>query len=459
MWILVASLALSQLSAGDWLRFRGPNGTGVSEESQLPDDFTASNLVWRMPLPPGHSSPVVAGRKVFVTALDGDKLYTLCLRVEDGRIEWKREAPRARRDIFDKRNNAASPTVSAEDGNVYVFFPEFGLLSYTVDGRERWRLPLGPFDNFYGMGASPIVAGGNVILVCDQKRGSFAIGVGKDDGRVRWRQERPEAVSGHSTPVVFREGNGPLTVIAPGSFRMDAYQASTGELLWHAKGLASEMKSVPVVAGNRIYINGYNLPENDPGRQIAVPPFEEMLKQDRNGDGAMQKDELPDGRAKSFFSYLDLDHDGKLDASEWNFFVQGMAAENSLLAIEPGGKIAWKYHRSIPQLPSTVLYAGILYMVSDGGILTTLDPETGAVHKQARLRTVPDRVFASPVAADGKIYFVTEGGVVIVLQAGTEHRVLSITPLGEDAYATPAIAGGRIYVRTSQALYAYGRKR
>jgi len=119
-----------------------------------------------------------------------------------------------------------------------------------------------------------------VILICDQTRGSYALAVGKDDGKVKWRRERPEAVSGHSTPVLLQPAGGPLTVIAPGSFRMDAYQANSGELLWHAKGLASEMKSVPVVAGNRIYINGYNLPENDPGRQIPVPPFAEMRQYD-----------------------------------------------------------------------------------------------------------------------------------------------------------------------------------
>jgi len=136
-----------------------------------------------------------------------------------------------------------------------------------------------------------------------------------------------------------------------------------------------------------------------------------------------------------------------------------MAAENSLLAIEPGGKIVWKFHRTIPQLPSTILYQGVLYMVSDGGILTTLDPETGAAYKQARLRTTPDRIFASPVAGDGKVYFVTDGGIVVVMAAGAEHKMLSATALEEDAYATPAIAGGRIYIRSTKALYAFGQDR
>ncbi|MBL8175748.1 MAG: PQQ-binding-like beta-propeller repeat protein [Bryobacterales bacterium] len=455
--LLLVALVLSAgcLRADDWLRFRGPNGTGVSAERGLSGDLSPAKRLWRVAVAPGHSSPVVRGDRIFLTGIEDDRLVTFCLRRKDGALLWKKEAPRARREIFDKRNNAASPTVTAEDGNLYVFFPEFGLLSYTVEGKERWRLPLGPFDNFYGMGASPIVAGDNIILICDQSRGSFAVGVGKEDGKVKWRQARAEAVSGHSTPVVYRKGQGPLTVLAPGSFRMDAYQASTGELLWHAKGLASEMKSVPVVDGDRIYINGYNLPENDPGRQIPVSPFAEMIRYDRNANGGLEKEEMPEGRAKSFFEYLDLNRDQKLDGEEWQLFAQGMAAENSLLAIEPGGKVVWKVHRAIPQLPSTLLYEGVLYMISDGGILSTLDPKDGALHKQGRLRAAPDRMYASPVAGDGKIYFVTQAGVAVVMAAGPEQRTLSVADLEEEVYATPAISGGMIFIRTSQALHAF----
>jgi outer membrane protein assembly factor BamB len=461
--LLVLMLLRAPASAEDWPRFRGPNGSGVSTSRNVPAEFgPAKNLVWRAPLPPGHSSPVIMGDRIYLTAVDGQRLWTLCLRKSDGKLLWKRECPRPRRDTFDKRNNAASPTPVADRDSVYVFFPEFGLLSYTKDGVERWRTPLGPFDNFYGMGASPILAGDNVVLVCDQTHGSFAIAVSAADGKPRWKQPRKEAVSGHSTPVLYQPEDGPLQVIAPGSFRMEAYQASSGEVLWFVRGLASEMKSVPVVANGTVYINGYNLPENDPGRQVAVQPFTEVLVNDKNHDGVLEKPELPEGRAKQFFEYLDLNHDNKLSEEEWRFFVQGMAAENSLLAIRAGGRgdmtarnTIWKYHRAIPQLPSTLLYDGILYMVSDAGILTTLDPTTGQAHKQARLRNVPDRIFSSPVAADGKIYFLTEAGVAVVLKAGTDHEILAVNNLDEDTYATPAISDGNLFIRTTQALYDF----
>lgn len=451
---------LSFAAAADWPMFRGPNAAGVSSDKGLPIEFgQAKNVVWRVPLGIGHSSPVIVGDRIFLTALEEDKLFTLALRKSDGKLLWKRECPRTRRDVFDKRNNAASPSPAADEKNVYVFFPEFGMVSYTRDGVERWKLPLGPFDNFYGMGASPILADDLVILACDQKRGSFIMAAGKNDGKVRWKRDRKEAVSGHSTPVLYRPKNGPLQVLAPGSFRMEAYQASTGEPLWHQDGLASEMKSVAVVVGDTIYINGYNLPENDPGKQVAIPAFAEALATDTNKDGMLSKDEMPQGRAKSFFEYLDLNHDTKLDAEEWRFFQQGMQAENSLLAIKGGGGTVWKYHKSIPQLPSVVVYEGLLYMVNDAGILAVLDPADGNERWRGRLRTVSDRVYSSPVAADGKVYFATQSGAVVVRQAGADHTVLAVNDLGEECYATPAISDGRIYVRTTQALYAFGQRK
>lgn len=452
---LVLAVLLHAQDSAAWPRFRGPNGTGVaSATTSLPAEFGPSkNVVWKVPVGTGHSSPVLWNDRLYLTALEGDTLVTLCFQQADGKLLWKREAPRPRREPFDKRNNAASPSPAAAREGIYIFFPEFGLLSYTHDGKERWSLPLGPFDNLYGMGASPVVAGDLVVLVVDQSRSSYILAASTRDGRLKWKTARPEAVSGHSTPVLYQPKGGPLQIIAPGSFRMDAYQASTGESVWHATGLASEMKSVPVVDGDVIYINGYNLPENDPGRQVPVPEF---ATQDTNADGAIVKEELTFARAKSFFEYLDLDRNQKLDQEEWRLFVASMAAENGLLAIRPGGKLVWKFGRSIPQLPSTLVYQGILYMINDGGILTTLDPATGTLHAQQRLRTVTDRIYASPVAAAGYVFFSTEAGQVVVRKAGVPHEIAAVNELGEGVYATPAVGRNRLFVRTVGTLWCFG---
>ena len=341
------------------------------------------------------------------------------------------------------------------------------MVSYGFDGNERWRLPLGPFDNMYGMGASPVIAGDNVILVCDQTKGSFVIAAGKDDGKIRWRRERPEALSGHSTPTVWEPKPGDIQILAPSSFRMDAYSAKSGELLWYVHGLASEMKSVPIIEDDTIYINGYNMAENDPGRTVKLPPFEEVLaKFDANKDGKLSKEESPDEKTKMYFPYIDLNHDTFLDAEDWRMYALSLGAENGLLALRPGdgrgdltaAALKWAYRRAVPQLPSLVLYRGVLYMINDGGILTTLNPATGEVYKQGRLRGAADKFFASPVAADGKIYFVSLNGTVTVLEAGGEQKVIAKSELEDEVYATPAIADHRIYLRSKTGLWCFGQQ-
>lgn len=450
----------------DWDRFRGPNGSGVIESKGLPTEFGVDkNMRWRVALPPGHSSPILVGDRIFLTAYEGEKLLTFSLDRATGKILWRREAPRTRVSSIDKRNSPASPSPATDGKNIYVFFGDYGMVSYGFDGNERWHVPLGPFNNVYGMGASPVVVDDKVVLVCDQSSGSFIAAFSLADGKERWRTARPEALSGHSTPSILKSG-GKSLIVAPASFRMDVYSADTGESVWFIHGLASEMKSVPVIEGDTIYINGYNTPENDPGKQIAMAPFEEVLKSsDKNGDGKISKEEAPDQRTKTYFPYIDLNGDGVLDAYEWKMFAAIMGATNSLMAVKVGGHgdvsataVEWKFHKSIPQLPSVVSYRGVIYMINDTGVLTTLDAKTGEVFKQARLRSVSDKYYASPVASDGKIYFASQSGTVAVLKAGGDQEMLAANKIDEDIYATPAIADGRIYLRTVANLYCFGER-
>ena len=156
-------LLASAITAGekprsnDWPQFRGPNGSGISETRGLPSEFGPhKNVVWKTALPAGHSSPVLTAENIFLTAFEGDQLLTFCLKRSTGEIIWRREAPRSRADKVDYRNTLASASPVTDGKQVYVFFPDFGLLAYDFEGTERWRLPLRPFNNIYGMGASPV---------------------------------------------------------------------------------------------------------------------------------------------------------------------------------------------------------------------------------------------------------------------------------------------------------------
>jgi len=466
--LAIVALGLAQAlpaRAQDWSRFRGPNGSGLSGTAGLPTEFgPATNVVWKTTLPVGYSSPILAGNRIFVTALRDETLLTICLDRRDGRVLWEREAPRPRREKLDPRNHPAAPSVATDGERAVAFFADFGMLAYDLDGKELWRLPLGPFNNIYGMGASPVIVGDMAVLVVDQSTHSYILAVDKRTGREIWRTDRPEAKSGHSTPIVHQPKEGPLQILVPGSFQLTSFAADTGRKLWWVRGLSFEIKSVPVIEGDTLYINGFGAPDNQPGRQVPAPPFEEMLAaRDADKDGRLSKAEMPDQRTQSYVEVIDLDQSGLVDAEEWNYFRALSASENGMLAIRLGGdgdvtatNVRWRYHRSVPQLPSPLLYQGVLYMVNDGGIVTSLDPATGETLKQGRLKGAIDRYYASPVAADGKIYMVSEKGLVAVLPPDGSLEPIVVNDLGENCYATPALADGRIYVRTVNTLYAFG---
>jgi outer membrane protein assembly factor BamB len=463
--LLTASLMAA--SAPDWSRFRGPNGSGISTATNVPIEFGPDkNLVWRLPLPPGHSSPILQGDRIYLTAFRGDTLVTMAIDRSAGKILWEREAPTVKTKVVDKRNNPASPSPAVEANGIYVFFPDYGLIAYDAAGKEQWKMPLGPFNNIYGMGSSPVIVGDLVILACDQSVGSFIMAVNKRSGRVQWKVDRPEAKSGHSTPIVWRGADGKDQILIPGSFLLIAYDAATGRKLWWVGGLSFEIKSTPVIGGDTIYVNGYGAPVNDPGNKVNIPTADEVWKTaDADGNGVLSKPEFPKFTQAFWFDVADLDQNGTLTKDEWAYYRAAIESENGMLAIRLGGSgdmsdkaIRWKYQRSVPQLPSPLLFGGVLYMVNDNGIITTLNPDTGALIKQGRLTGAPGPHFASPTAADGHIFFTSEAGAVVVVNPGGDLTPIAVNNLNEDTYATPSFADGRIYVRTSAALYAFGQR-
>ncbi len=201
-------------------------------------------------------------------------------------------------------------------------------------------------------------------------------------------------------------------------------------------------------------------------------PFEEGLKKyDKDGDGRIASSEVSGTEPmdkmlspKYGFPAFDLDRNGSLDAKEWDVFRAMLASENGLIAMKVGGMgdmtesaVKWKYTRPVPQVPSTLLYRGALFMVNDSGILISFDPGSGKVLKQGRLKGAIDKYFASPVGADGKVFLASQDGTVSVVDAKGEWEILSVNALGEEVFATPAIADGRLYLRTKATLYAFGQ--
>src|SRR3984957_11387378 len=298
-------------------QFRGPNGSGVSPSKNVPDRFDSHhNVLWRTPLPAGHSSPVFTEDRIFVTAFEAKTLLTICLDRSTGKIAWRRPAPREREESFQPTNGPASPTPVTDGSNVYVFFGDFGLMSYGADGNERWRLPLGPFNNANGHGSSPVLAGGKLVLICDQDTGSFLLAVDPSSGRVLWKTMRPEYTRGYATPAVYRPKAGPVELIVPGSFEVASYALESGEKLWWVRGMAWQLKSVPLIDRDRIFVSGWEAGGDDEHRR-KIEEFGKMLADfDADHDGKLSRRELPAEYSPQWWADNDLDRDGKIEERE-----------------------------------------------------------------------------------------------------------------------------------------------
>jgi outer membrane protein assembly factor BamB len=400
---LLLAISNQRLPAQDWTRFRGPNGTGVVEDVEMPVAWTADDYKWRVELPGiGHSSPVVWGSQVFVTSArqeDGTRLIR-CLDTSDGSLNWEREYPST---TFELNNatafDVATPTVDGD--RVYVAWctPE----KYTVlaldkeKGKEVWRRELeGPFEGDHNFGSSPVLFHDLLILQNDQSKTSFVVAFDASTGQTRWKTDRRTVKNAYSTSFILQPGTGPpQLILACSAYGVNSLDPRSGELNWEMPDLFGEIRVVgsPVAAGGLI------------------------------------------------FSQCGAGGGGK-----------------RMVAVRPGNPekgtdpiIAYELKGSLPYVPTPVAHGELLFFISDGGVATCIEASSGEIQWRER---VGGNYFGSPVRVGDRIYCVSRAGEVAVFAAGKEFRLLGKVDLGEPSHSTPAVADGVMYLRTFSHLMA-----
>lgn len=476
--LVVAFLVTGTSASGEaWGRFRGPSGAGVAPEgASLPAALDREGCRrWTAEVVPGLSSPCVVGGRIFLTGAKERELVTSCFEAEGGRLLWSKSVPVEGLERTHETHGPASPSPTSDGTHVAVYFGSLGLLCYDLDGRELWRRELPTPENTFGTAASPIFAGGKLILLSDANDASVLEAIDPASGKTLWRRERSGFGSGWSTPGVWSVG-GCDELLVYGVWWLTAYDLQDGSERWSVPGVSDEPITTPVTGEGLVFVTSYNMKTNP--EVIGLPSFEDLLAQhDHDGDGALNAIEAkenasvlsrPDADGEGdhplsmFFRFLDVDKGGAIDGEEWKKlvgWVDGFKHVNAVLAIRPGAEgrgseIAWQFPRGVPECPSPLYYRGRLYMVMNGGLFTCLDARTGEQRFQGRL-AARGPYYASLVAGDGKIYTASARGELTVLAASDTLEVLSTIDLGERLMATPALSDGALYVRTDSRLHAF----
>jgi outer membrane protein assembly factor BamB len=288
-------------------------------------------------------------------------------------------------------------------------------------------------------------------MLCDQAQGSFLVALDKDSGEELWRRDRPARLEAYSTPVLLADGS----VLVSGSRWVDVYDPATGETLWALGGVGTSPVSSPVTDGDLLFVSAIDHASEAP------PPFSQLAREhDADGDGELSRDELEGSWMKNHFAWVNVDGKGGVSAEDWRVHSNEVVNDSwGVFAIRlPGAsgkpEIVWNYRQNVPYIPSPLVHDGVFYMVKDG-IVTSLDPANGELHKRGRLDKGSPKVHSSPIAADGKLFVATLDGQVAVLTPGPEWEVLGLNDLVEQIHATPAIADDRLLVRTRGSLYAF----
>ena len=454
--------------AAAWPQFHGPDSSGRPlVDDRLPEQIDpATNVVWKIELPPGHSSPVVAGDRLFVTAVREGELVTICLDRMTGETLWEDVSPHESLEDIHRIGSHAQSSPATDGTCVVSFFGSSGLNCYELDGRLRWRLPMGPFNNGFGAANSPVISGDRVILCQDHDTDSFLAAYDLKTGSTLWETDRSEFPRNYCSPVIWDAG-GKKQIVVAATLRVVGYDFASGDELWTVRGLSRTVCTTPVIGEDgRLYVAGW-ANGGDAGARISLTPFDEKIVDvDANGNGEIERSELAEEEGSDLerrYELIDRDKSGGITQAEYenyrNIFDQ---AQNAILTIAPGGEgditdthVAWRYEKHVPFCASLVVSEGTVFGIKDGGILTTVDAGSGDAVKTGRLAG-NGNYYASPVIGDGKLFAVDQNGELSIVRAAAEWELVSSANFGEAVYATPAIVEGRLYLRTDGHLYCFG---
>ena len=462
----------SQGSDSIWPQFRGINCSGVAQPDQKPPIYldAEAKMLWKKPIPSGESSPCIWGDRIFLTGFDKEKqqLQVMSYRRLDGKLIWKEIVPAKEIEPFHRSASPADATTATDGELVYVHFGSYGLICYDFEGNLIWEHVLPVNADKFGSGTSPILAGNLVILMVRRlsTKERYLLALDKNNGEQVWKQPLLEA--GYSTPIIWRDE----VVIHCEGF-IAGHGLEDGTRNWSML-VRTHGESTPIANGNTLFVNTWHFLGHYDFRE-EIPDFDEFInKYDTNQDSSINRQEFSgelfmakEGASATahakIWDWFDVDKNDTLDKLEVERYLNFFKAEDfGVLAIKSDEKglissehVLWREKQNVAEVPSPVYYTDRIYVVKNGGFFSCANASTGELLYKDRIKgTGP--YFASPVAANNCIYVASHNGKVVVLKGGDEFQILSSFSFGENILATPALVDNKLYIRTSDHLYAFG---
>ncbi|MGM0378058.1 MAG: PQQ-binding-like beta-propeller repeat protein [Bacteroidota bacterium] len=474
-------------NCGNWLQFRGQNGWGIAPADATPPiDFgTEKNVLWKINVPEGYSSPCVCKENLIITGVNREKkeYYVWNIRNTDGAIKWKHVIPV---DTFEFVHPVSSPAAAtpASDGKyIYCYFPSFGLICYDFEGKEIWKTPIEFLPVFYGSGTSPILYEDKLILNHDNNVKPRLLVFDKTTGKQIWKynfhkyNSNPVSTS-YSTPAVWNE-----QVIIHRLGQLIGIDIHTGKYLWHYE-IGTEGTGTPVIKDDTLFVNAW-IVRGEKALNGDIENFQTLFaERDRDKNNAITNEEFTDkvkltervdGETTSERSawYLnwrmlknfDMDKNDTISKPEWDAieYMWDHVFTHGLIAIQLGdtGNITlsghlWKIVDNIPETPSVLVKDGLLYMVKNGGKITCVNAEDGNILYFERLGA-SGTYLSSPMYADGKIYLASFNGRITIIKEGREFEIINQIDLKDKIGASPVAIGNKLFIRTHSYLYAFGK--
>jgi len=471
----------------------------VAANAKPPVKINPAKPTWKVPAPMGHSSPVFSGGKIFLTGVVEGRPATLAFDAASGKRLWLRRTPEVPLERVHQANSHAAPTPVVDVDRLFVYFGSFGLICYDHAGKELWQKKLPVPRTLYGTSSSPISYGKQLILVLDDDNNlprsrlsrSKVVAFNKADGAPLWETARPFHRSGWSTPVVWKRENGDeLVVLGNGALR--GYALPSGRERWHVTGFSRETISAPIIGDGVVYASASRRGGGGNEKVDPEPFWKSVIHFDANKDDKLQRKEmtghftfpfrpeLPYGhpgygmplpkdprqrarRLDGIFGWMDKNRDGAWTREEFISNFGHGSGKPLLIAVKPGGRgditeshLAWEYNRGIAEIPTPLAHDGRIYYVRSGGILTALRAATGKSLYSERLGA-SGQYSASPILASDNLYLASEPGQITVVQAGDELNIIHQAKLGDKIHVTPAIVGAAIFIRSEKHLWAFRR--